>query len=62
MKHQIDEIVIVRGSTRIPKFQQLLKDYFDWKDLNKGKADAYGAALQGSILQSFVRLLSPSKA
>ncbi|CAA6655650.1 unnamed protein product [Spirodela intermedia] len=53
-KHQIDEIVLVGGSTRIPKVQQLLKDYFDGKEPNKGvnpdEAVAYGAAVQGSIL------------
>ncbi|KAJ8506137.1 hypothetical protein OPV22_007023 [Ensete ventricosum] len=41
-------------STRIPKVQQLLKDYFDGKEPNKGvnpdEAVAYGAAIQGSIL------------
>ena len=54
MKSQIDEIVLVGGSTRIPKVQQLLKDYFDGKEPNKGvnpdEAVAYGAAVQGSIL------------
>ncbi|CAI9772011.1 unnamed protein product [Fraxinus pennsylvanica] len=53
-KHQIDEIVLVGGSTRIPKVQQLLKDYFDGKELNKrinpDEAVAYGAAVQGGIL------------
>ena len=53
-KSQIDEIVLVGGSTRIPKVQQLLKDYFDGKEPNKGvnpdEAVAYGAAVQGSIL------------
>ncbi|RWW51861.1 hypothetical protein BHE74_00041761, partial [Ensete ventricosum] len=53
-KHQIEEIVLVGGSTRIPKVQQLLKDYFDGKEPNKGvnpdEAVAYGAAVQGSIL------------
>ena len=53
-KNQIHEIVLVGGSTRIPKVQQLLKDYFDGKEPNKGvnpdEAVAYGAAVQGSIL------------
>ncbi|KAB5531605.1 hypothetical protein DKX38_018275 [Salix brachista] len=53
-KHQIDEIVLVGGSTRIPKVQQLLQDYFDGKEPNKGvnpdEAVAYGAAVQGGIL------------
>ncbi|KVH91786.1 Heat shock protein 70, conserved site-containing protein [Cynara cardunculus var. scolymus] len=35
-KRQIDEIVLVGGSTRIPKVQQLLRDYFDGKEPNKG--------------------------
>merc|ERR1711990_1127233 len=53
-KSQIDEIVLVGGSTRIPKVQELLKDYFDGKEPNKGvnpdEAVAYGAAVQGGIL------------
>lgn len=53
-KSDIDEIVLVGGSTRIPKVQQLLKDFFDGKELNKGtnpdEAVAYGAAVQGGIL------------
>lgn len=53
-KKQIDEIVLVGGSTRIPKVQQLLKEFFDGKELNKGinpdESVAYGAAVQGSIL------------
>ena len=44
----------VGGSTRIPKVQQLLQDYFNGKELNKGvhpdEAVAYGAAVQGAIL------------
>lgn len=53
-KRQIDEIVLVGGSTRIPKVQQLLRDYFDGKEPNKGvnpdEAVAYGAAVQGGVL------------
>jgi len=53
-KNQIDEIVLVGGSTRIPKVQQLLKDYFNGKELNRGinpdEAVAYGAAVQAGIL------------
>ncbi|XP_010475732.1 PREDICTED: probable mediator of RNA polymerase II transcription subunit 37b isoform X2 [Camelina sativa] len=53
-KSQIDEIVLVGGSTRIPKIQQLLKDFFDGKEPNKGtnpdEAVAYGAAVQGGVL------------
>jgi heat shock protein 5 len=53
-KSDIHEIVLVGGSTRIPKVQQLLRDYFDGKEPNKGvnpdEAVAYGAAVQGGIL------------
>ncbi|XP_026432026.1 luminal-binding protein 5-like [Papaver somniferum] len=53
-KNQIDEIVLVGGSTRIPKVQQLIKEYFNGKEPNKGvnpdEAVAYGAAVQGGIL------------
>jgi len=53
-KSQIDEIVLVGGSTRIPKVQALLKEYFDGKEPNKGvnpdEAVAFGAAVQGGIL------------
>ncbi|XP_059313194.1 heat shock 70 kDa protein BIP1-like [Lycium ferocissimum] len=53
-KTDIDELVLVGGSTRIPKVQQLLKDFFDGKEPNKGvnpdEAVAYGAAIQGAIL------------
>ncbi|CDP16233.1 unnamed protein product [Coffea canephora] len=53
-KTDIDEIVLVGGSTRIPKVQQLLKDFFDGKEPSKGinpdEAVAHGAAVQGAIL------------
>merc|ERR1712195_415055 len=53
-KTQIDEIVLVGGSTRIPKVQQLIKDFFNGKEPNRGinpdEAVAYGAAVQGGIL------------
>ncbi len=53
-KEQIQEIVLVGGSTRIPKVQQLISDYFGGKTPNKGvnpdEAVAYGAAVQGAIL------------
>ena len=53
-KSEIDEIVLVGGSTRIPKVQELLKKYFDGKEPNKGvnpdEAVAFGAAVQGGIL------------
>ncbi len=48
------QIVLVGGSTRIPKVQQLLKEYFGGKEPSKGinpdEAVAYGAAVQGGIL------------
>jgi heat shock protein 5 len=57
-KADIDEIVLVGGSTRIPKVQQLLKDYFNGKEPNKGvnpdEAVAYGAAVQASIVSGHV--------
>ncbi|XP_039847782.1 heat shock 70 kDa protein BIP5-like isoform X2 [Panicum virgatum] len=57
-KADINEIVLVGGSTRIPKVQQLLKDYFNGKEPNKGvnpdEAVAYGAAVQASILSGHV--------
>merc|ERR1712157_507 len=53
-KSEIDEIVLVGGSTRIPKVQQLISDYFGGKEPSKGinpdEAVAYGAAVQGGIL------------
>jgi len=53
-KREIDEIVLVGGSTRIPKVQQLLKDFFNGKEPNRGinpdEAVAYGAAVQGGVL------------
>ena len=54
-KQDIHDIVLVGGSTRIPKIQQLLKDYFGGKELcqsiNPDEAVAYGAAVQGAILK-----------
>lgn len=48
-KSEVDEIVLVGGSTRIPKIQSLLKDYFNGKEPNRGinpdEAVAYGAAV-----------------
>ena len=53
-KSQIDEIVLVGGSTRIPRIQKLLQDYFNGKELNKSinpdEAVAYGAAVQAAVL------------
>jgi L1 cell adhesion molecule like protein len=53
-KSQIHDIVLVGGSTRIPKVQKLLSDLFSGKELNKSinpdEAVAYGAAVQAAIL------------
>eukprot|EP00062_Callorhinchus_milii_P025939 gi/632987487/ref/XP_007882586.1/ PREDICTED: heat shock cognate 71 kDa protein-like [Callorhinchus milii] len=53
-KSQIHDVVLVGGSTRIPKIQKLLKDFFDGRELNKSinpdEAVAYGAAVQAAIL------------
>ena len=53
-KTQVDEIVLVGGSTRIPKVQQLVKDFFNGKEPSRGinpdEAVAYGAAVQAGIL------------
>lgn len=53
-KQKIDEIVLVGGSTRIPKIQKLLQEFFNGKELNKSinpdEAVAYGAAVQAAIL------------
>ena len=53
-KAQIHDIVLVGGSSRIPRVQQLLRDFFNGKELcqsiNPDEAVAYGAAVQGAIL------------
>jgi len=53
-KEDIHDIVLVGGSTRIPKVQQLLKEFFGGKEPSKGinpdEAVAHGAAIQGGIL------------
>lgn len=53
-KGAIHEVVLVGGSTRIPKIQALLKDFFGGKELNKSinpdEAVAYGASVQAAIL------------
>ena len=53
-KKDIHEVVLVGGSTRIPKVQKLLSDFFGGKELcrsiNPDEAVAYGAAVQGAIL------------
>ena len=54
-KGQVHELVLVGGSTRIPKVQKLLQDFFNGKELNKSinpdEAVAYGAAVQAAILK-----------
>merc|ERR1711967_29746 len=53
-KSEIDEIVMVGGSTRIPKVQQLVSEFFNGKELNHSinpdEAVAYGAAVQAQVL------------
>ncbi|CAN8017208.1 unnamed protein product, partial [Ixodes persulcatus] len=53
-KSQIHDVVLVGGSTRIPKVQKLLRDFFNGKELSMGinpdEAVAYGAAVQAAIL------------
>ena len=53
-KEKINDIVLVGGSSRIPRVQQLLKEFFNGKELcqsiNPDEAVAYGAAVQGAIL------------
>ena len=53
-KSSIDDVVLIGGSTRIPKVCQLLQDFFNGKELNKSinpdEAVAYGAAVQAAIL------------
>ena len=54
-KGDIHEIVLVGGSTRIPKIQKILQDFFNGKELNKSinpdEAVAYGAAVQAAIMK-----------
>jgi heat shock protein 1/8 len=53
-KNTINEVVLVGGSTRIPKIQKILSEFFNGKDLNKSvnpdEAVAYGAAIQAALL------------
>jgi len=55
-KEDINDIILAGGSTRIPKVQQLLKEFFNGKELSKGinpdEAVAYGAAIQGGQLSA----------
>ena len=53
-KDEVDDVVLVGGSTRIPKVQQMLKEFFNGKEPSKGinpdEAVAWGAAVQGGVL------------
>ena len=53
-KATVNQVVLVGGSTRIPKIQEMLSEFFDGKTLNKeinpDEAVAYGAAVQGAVL------------
>ena len=53
-KSDIDEVILVGGSTRVPKVQQMLSEFFNGKELNKSinpdECVAYGATVQGAIL------------
>jgi L1 cell adhesion molecule like protein len=53
-KGSINEIILVGGSTRIPKIQQMLQEFFNGKELNRSihpdEAVAYGAAVQAAVL------------
>lgn len=56
---EVEQIVLVGGSTRIPKIQSMLSEFFDGKELNKksvnpDEAVAYGAAVQGAILSGSI--------
>lgn len=59
-KEQIDEVVLVGGSTRIPKVQALIKEFFNGKEPNRGinpdEAVAYGAAVHAGVLSGATEL------
>ncbi|GAU47063.1 hypothetical protein TSUD_302650 [Trifolium subterraneum] len=58
-KSRVDDVVLVGGSSRIPKVQQLLQDFFNGKELcksiNPDEAVAYGAAVQAALLSEDVK-------
>ena len=63
-KGSVDEIVLVGGSTRIPKLQQMLKEFFNNKELCKVLTDeavAYGATVQAAILSGDNESEKPSE-
>lgn len=53
-KSDVDEIILVGGSTRIPKIKQLVKDFFNGlepkSDISPDESAAYGAAVQGAVM------------
>ncbi|CAF4771483.1 unnamed protein product, partial [Rotaria magnacalcarata] len=53
-KNSIDDIILIGGSARIPKLQQMLQDFFHGNELNRSinsdEAVAYGAAIQAAII------------
>lgn len=52
-KYEIEEIILVGGSTSIPKIQQLIKEFFDGKEIYKSSLDeamVFGAAVQAGII------------
>lgn len=57
-KQQIDEIVLVGGSSRIPKIREIVKNYFGGKNLNESvhpdEAVAYGATVQSAVLDGLI--------
>merc|ERR1712113_717016 len=57
-KKDVDEIVLVGGSTRIPKVQQLVKEFFNGKEPSRGinpdEAVAYGAAVQAGVMTKLI--------
>jgi heat shock protein 1/8 len=61
-KSQVDDVVLVGGSTRIPKIQQLIKTFFNGKEpcrsINPDEAVAYGAAVQANILSGCASTVS----
>merc|ERR1719410_1907321 len=64
-KHDVDQVVLVGGSTRIPRIQRMLTDYFEkdpFMDINPDEAVAYGATIQSAMLTgSSSKLLNDCK-
>jgi molecular chaperone DnaK (HSP70) len=54
VKSQIDEIILVSGSTRIPIIKEIIKEYFNGKELNKSinteEVYSYGATIKSHII------------